>query len=236
MKIAHMKAVAVLVLFAITLPMYGQEENGDKKLNMDIGTDLVSTFVWRGMYQAGASIQPTLSLSAFGFTLGAWGSTDLPIRYKEIDFYLSYEIIGFSATLSDYWWNGEGASYFKEPGSHHLEASLSYSFSEKFPLTLGVNTLISGSDDKDDNDKRFYSTYISASFPFSVKSVACELGLGFTPRAGMYQDGNKCNFVDFKARATKNLQLSCSFTLPVFAEIIFSPARDNAFFVLGLQF
>ena len=54
--------------------------------------DLVSSYVWRGMYQTGASFQPTLAFSVGGFSLTAWGSTDFDgyastegMANKEID-------------------------------------------------------------------------------------------------------------------------------------------------------
>ena len=151
-----------------------------------------------------------------------------------MDFYLSYELKGFTASLSDYWWNGEGASYFKNAGSHHLEAGLGYTFSEKFPLTLEVNTMLSGDEDKDEAGRKYYSTYISASFPFSVRNINCEAGIGITPRKGIYSD--KFEVVVISAKASKKLHLSADYALPVFAELIFSPAQDNAFLVFGIRF
>lgn len=38
--------------------------------------DLVSSYVWRGFYQTGASFQPTLGFGIGDFSLTAWGSTD----------------------------------------------------------------------------------------------------------------------------------------------------------------
>ncbi|MCL2727207.1 MAG: hypothetical protein FWD56_02340 [Bacteroidales bacterium] len=224
------QAVAILSLLAVPVTGYGQEE----KLTVDVGADLVSSFVWRGMYQSGASIQPTLNFSAFGFTVGTWGSTDFSTYAKEIDFYLSYEIGGFSVGVADYWWNGESASYFRDRCSHHIEANIGFTFGEKFPLSLGVNTMLTGEEDVDDTGKRLYSTYISVSFPFSIKKIDFETGIGISPRKGMY--GDKFDVVAITARATKNFQLSPKYALPLFVELIFSPAQDNAFLVFGIQF
>ena len=59
--------------------------------------DLVSSYVWRGMYQTGASFQPTLAFSVGGFSLTAWGSTDFDgyastegMANKEIDLTAAY--------------------------------------------------------------------------------------------------------------------------------------------------
>ena len=228
-KLIAIKITAILLLSATTVA-YGQ----DKKWTITAEADLVSSYVWRGMYQTGVSIQPLLSLSVYGITLGSWGSSDFSAFTKEVDFFLSYETGGFSVNLSDYWWSGEGESFFKERGSHCLEAGLGYTFSEKFPLSLGINTMLRGDEDKKPDGKQQYSTYITANYSFAVKGVDCEAGIGISPWKGMYSEN--FNVASITARATKNLQLSGKYTLPVFVELILSPAQDNAYLVFGLKF
>ena len=223
------KITAIAILFTCSVLVQGQE-----KLKIDVGADVVSSYVWRGLYQAGVSVQPSLSLSTSGLTLGSWGSTDFSTYFKELDFYLSYEVKRFSAGITNYWWSGEGASFFEERGSHLFEINLGYTFSEKFPLSLGVNTMFSGDEDKDDDDKQRYSTYISASFPFSVKDIDCEAGIGVSPWKGLYS--NKFDVAVITAKASKNLPLSPDYSVPVFVGLIISPAQDNAFLVFGLTF
>ena len=230
------KKTLILFLVALTATGYGQDDNSDRKLTVDVGADLVSSYVWRGMYQAGVSFQPELSLSVYGFTIGAWGSAGFPEFAKELDFYFSYQFERFKVGISDYWWSGEGTSYFKNSGSHHIEANLGYTISEQFPLSLEVNTFLTGEEDKNDSGGNNFSTYISASFPFSINSMDFETGIGVSPWKGMYGSCNKLNVVAITARATKNLQLSYNYTLPVFVELTFSPSQDNAFFVFGIQF
>ena len=231
----YIKSTTFALLLAASVAVFGQEEKTEKKLTVDVGADLVSSYVWRGMYQAGASFQPTFNLSAYGFTLGAWGSTDFSVSFKEIDLYLSYEYKGFRVGISDYWYPGEGESYYKHAtGKHNLEASLGYNFPEKFPLLFEVYTMFYGNDDKDEEGKHFYSTYISATYPFTVKKLDFEVGLSVTPHKSLYSD--KFDIVAISAKATKKLQFSVDYSLPVFVELLFSPAQDNAFVVFGMQF
>ncbi len=227
------KVIITLAFLAATISISAQEKK-ESRFSVNAGADLVSSYIWRGMYQTGVSIQPALSLSAYGVTLGAWGSTDVSALAKELDFYVSYEIGRFSATLTDYWWMGEGTSFFKEREGHLFEASLEYTFPEKFPLSLGVNTMFAGEIDKDEDGKQRFSTYLSASYPFPVKEVACEVGVGISPMKGLYS--GKFHIAAITAKATKKLQLSDKFALPVFAELILSPAQDNAYLVFGLTF
>ena len=226
------KIITILAFFAATVAMYGEEK--ESKFSVDVEVDLVSSYVWRGMYQTGVSVQPVLSLSAYGVTLGTWGSSDFSTFAKELDFFLSYEIGGFSASITDYWWNGEGESFFRERGSHFLEGSLEYTFSEKFPLSLGINTMFWGDGDKNADGNQRYSTYISASYPFSVGSTDCEVGIGVSPWEGLYSD--KFDVAVISAKASRNLKLSSEYSLPIFVELILSPAQDNAYLIFGLKF
>lgn len=79
--------------------------------------DLVSSYVWRGMYQTGASIQPTLGFTIGGFSLTAWGSTDFDgcqasegRANKEIDLTCAYAFgsTGLTLSVADLWWPGKG--------------------------------------------------------------------------------------------------------------------------------
>ena len=73
----------------------------------EIGTDLVSHYIWRGQELGQVSIQPTLGISAWGLSLSAWGSVGLsnPADTKELDLTLAYGIGGFHIGVSDYWFN-----------------------------------------------------------------------------------------------------------------------------------
>ena len=63
--------------------------------------DLVSSYVWRGIYQGGAaSFQPTLGFSVGNFSLTAWGSTSLSESNKEIDLTAAYKFGEAGPTLS----------------------------------------------------------------------------------------------------------------------------------------
>ena len=100
---------------------------------ISIGGDLVSTYVWRGVYQSGFSLQPEIGLSVGGFTVGVWGSTDLD-NFKEVDLSVGYSVGGFSVGVTDYWWGGQRlgdgrfAPYFKYGDTHYFEGTLAYEY------------------------------------------------------------------------------------------------------------
>ncbi len=209
------------------------------------GADFVSSYVWRGADQlSGFSVQPGASVTVGGFTAGLWGSTSIDCNAKELDFYVAYEIGGFSIGFTDYWWEGSktednATQYFTTAGrtSHYGEVNLGYTFGEKFPLSLSVNTFVYGRGDLNRaGDKQAYSTYFHASYPFVLGGFDFETGIGIASSkySGCYanaysvvQDVNLCVSYD--------VQITDKFALPLFVDTIFSPATDDAFIVFGFS-
>lgn len=228
----------ILSLLLLSFSMQAQEEKEDQ-LSFDLGADLVSSYVWRGAYQTSVAVQPAMSLSIGGFSIGAWGSVPFAGTAKEVDFTLGYEAGGFSIAITDYWWAGEGAyKYFKYDAhetEHHFEAAVNYTLpTEKFPLSLSWNTMFAGEDYYKADGKRAYSTYISAAYPFSIGSVDLEAELGLTPWEGMYADG--FSVVSVGLKATKEIRITESFSLPVFAQALANPKIEDVFLVFGISF
>jgi hypothetical protein len=231
------KIITTFFVFAVTFfGVNAQEESG---LNFSVGADLVSSYVWRGGYGAGASIQPSVGLEISGFTLSAWGSTDLyGGGTKEVDFTAGYSISGISLSVTDYWWNGEGSykyyTYDNKKTDHLWEASIGYTLPvASFPLSLSVNTFFAGADRNWAKDKAFYSTYIEAGLPFSVKSINLEAALGLTPSEGLYAP--KASVVNLSLKASKEIKINDSFSLPVFGQIITNPRTEDIFLVFGIS-
>lgn len=66
---------ATVVFFCVPTIFCNAQE--DRKVNISLQGDIVSSYVWRGMYESGASVQPSLGMTAGNFSLTAWGSTDV---------------------------------------------------------------------------------------------------------------------------------------------------------------
>ena len=156
--------------------------------------DLVSSYVWRGVYQTGASFQPTLGFSIGDFSVTAWGSTDFDgnkssegLASKEIDLTAAYTLGESGPTLSvaSLWWAGQGAGkYFNfksHETAHFFEAGLAYTLPcEKLPLSMAWYLMFAGAD-KNEEGKQNYSSYCELNYPFSVKSVDLNATVGFVP-------------------------------------------------------
>ncbi|MDD3108242.1 MAG: hypothetical protein PHV49_03420 [Alistipes sp.] len=213
------------------------------ELEVNLGADLVSGYVWRGVYQAGSgvSVQPSLGLSYKGFSIGAWGSTSFSEGFKELDLSAGYSVGGFSIGVTDYWWAGQGIPFYGDYlNTHLIEGTLGYHFGEKFPLYVTWSTMLAGNMDKVDG-KRKYSTYIEVGYDFQIKGVdfTCAVGVApwdspawLIPRYG--DTGFQVSNISLKA--SKAIKITKNYALPIFVQAIASPATDDAHLVFGLSF
>jgi hypothetical protein len=228
------KLILVLGVLVWTCGSIKSQESG---LNFSVGADVVSAYVWRGTHQTKGAFQPTASLSIGDFSLSAWASTEIVGPQKEVDFTAGYSIGGLSLAITDYWWAGEGAFKYLKYGdgtAHLWEGSLGYTLPESFPLSLSANVMFAGNDKKeDDATKNNFSTYIEASLPFTIKDVSLNAALGATPAKGLY--GTTSSVVNISLKASKEIKITDSFSLPFFGQIILNPNREDIFFVVGFS-
>jgi len=247
-----MKKIFFVMAFFLFPTIVWAEEEKDGKPEFSLSADFVSSYVWRGMSLSGTSIQPDLSFSFGNFSIGAWGSVDIAGfgMYKEVDLYANYSFGNFTAGLFNYWVGSEGDfNYFdfSEDTYHQLEVNLKYSF-DRFPLTLGWNTMVAGSNhylDKNDESKRAFSTYVEATYAFSVKEVNLDLALGVSPwksstlyTGDYWRHSEKDGFsvVNLSLTASKDIKLTDKYSLGIFGQLAFNPACEDAFFVFGIKF
>jgi hypothetical protein len=218
---------------------------GVKAQEVSVGADVVSSYVWRGQYLGGASIQPGVGFSTGGFSIGAWGSTDIVnlAGLKEFDLSVGYEISGVSLGITDYWIvsQGEGPRYFnydKDKGTAHtFEVTIGYTLPvESFPLSLSWSTNFAGSDGVKSNDKTAYSSYFEASYPFSVKDISLDAAIGLTPWETSFYGASGFSVLNVSLKAAKEIKITDSFSLPVFGQVVVNPRTEDAFLVIGISF
>lgn len=236
------KKIVLGLLFLSLVFGFSTAKSQVKGVDINLSGDIVSSYVWRGAKAAGASVQPSLTASIGGFSLGAWGSTDIATAgYKEVDFTASYSVAGLTLAVTDYWWDGDDAyRYFSTPedgySGHMLEAGLSYTLPQSFPLTLSWNTFFLGEGNKKGNGDNSFSTYVELSYPFSVKGVDMTLATGFCPwESAVYgSDIDGFKFTNVTLGASKEIKITDSFSVPVFTNIIANPAKEDINFVFGI--
>lgn len=221
-----------MMLLSMAMPFTAKAQD---KVETSVGADVVSSYIWRGTDCGGVSIQPGLSVGYKGFSIGAWGSVGLESTdTKELDLTVGYSTGGFSAAITDYWFDGAEVPYFKYSShstAHVFEATLGYDFG---PLAISWNTNFAGDDYNKANGDRAYSTFVGLTAPFKLGGLDWEAEVGFTPWEGAYSD--KLNVTDIGLKAAKEIKITDSFSLPAFAQVIFNPNADKAYFVFGLSF
>lgn len=233
MKRMYLTGVALLTLAGAPAISMAQD-----KVEASIGADLVSGYIWRGQDLGNVSIQPSASVSYKGFSLSGWGSVGIDKDdTKEFDLTLGYSTGGFSVSVTDYWFNN-GPQYFHYGAhntAHVFEAQVGYDFG-----VLAVNwyTNFAGADGVKANGERAYSSYFSIAAPFKLGGLDWSAEIGATPwETSFYNNGaNGFEVSHISLQATKEIKFTDSFSLPVFAQAIWNPATEGAYFVFGLSF
>ncbi|MDR0973547.1 MAG: hypothetical protein LBM61_06140 [Prevotellaceae bacterium] len=204
---------------------------------VSLGADVVSSYIWRGQNLGGVSIQPSLAIGKNGFSLSAWGSIGLDANdAKEFDLTLGYETGGFSVALTDYWVTGGDEKYFTFAAhrtAHVLEGTLGYDFGF---LALTWNTNIAGADYYGTDGKRAYSSYAEIAVPFTLGGVDFGAELGVSPWKSEYYGATGFNLINVGLGATKELNVTPTFSLPLSVKVTCNPKAEQAYFVFGISF
>ena len=233
MKYFDMKKVAVAALGMIACATTATAQD---KVEGTIGADIVSQYYWRGQDLGSISLQPTLGLGYKGLSLTAWGSVGIsePSDTKEFDLTLAYETSGFHVGITDYWFNSPNDKYFQYAAhetSHVFEANVGYDFG---PVALNWYTNFAGNDGYNKSGKRAYSSYVEATAPFKLGGLDWEGAIGAVPYAtSFYGDANGFAVTNVSLKATKDIQVTKSFSIPVFAQVAANPSNEKAYLVVG---
>ena len=231
-----MKKILIITAILLTTAVTAKAQD---TLETTIGTDLVSQYVWRGQDLGGVSVQPTLGLAYKGLSLSAWGSTGLsnPADTREFDLTLAYTIGGFNIGVTDYWFNAgldplnRYFAYAADCTNHVFEANIGYDFGF---ASLQWYTNFAGNDGLTPAEKRAYSSYVEVSVPFVLGGVDWTAVAGAVPFATDFYGVEGFGVVNVALTASKDIRITDSFSIPVFAQVAANPYSKNAFFVFGI--
>ena len=213
------KIYALLVALVLTSVI-----TSDLKAQFTAGVDLYSSYVWRGSKFAGPSVQPSVKFTTGGLTAGVWGSYDFS-GYKETDPYISYSLpIGLSIGVTDYYYEGDITDFSDSTGSHALEVNLGYTIKG---LSLAGNYIVNeaGGAASMGGDMYFQATYAFSSF-------IAFIGAG----NGWHTSDSKFNVCNIGIQASKSIELTDKFSIPVTGQVIVNPDKKQLFMVVGLSF
>ena len=209
------KKILVLALALIGVGAFSYQakaEEGTKGISLEVGADVVSSYLWRGQHLGGLSLQPSVTLDWNGLYVCGWANIGAD-NWKfqefnpELDITIGYDNYGFMLDLTHlYYFYGD--KYFKGltdannlwgSSTMELHAGINIGeWAEKCPLTIDWYTTILGYDpifnsegeietNVNGNAKRAYSTYIQVGYDiFLPLDIVLGLKVGFTPWKGMY--------------------------------------------------
>ena len=229
MKKFYILAISVLSGFAA---------QAQETVKTTISTDVVSSYIWRGQDLGSTAVQPTLGIDYKGFSLSAWGSYGLvnTADTKEFDLTLSYTIGGLNIGMTDYWFDRGGRDpenrYFKYDahGTNHVfEATVGYDFGV---ASVQWSTNFSGNDYKADG-KRAYSSYMEVVVPFKLSAIEWTATAGAVPSESVQYGTNGFAVTNLALKATKDIKITDSFSVPVFGQIAANPCSQKAYLAFG---
>jgi hypothetical protein len=237
MKKIERIAVAMLAGMTMTTTAEAQDE-----AQTTVAADVVNQYIWRGQDLGNVSLQPTLGVAYKGLSLTAWGSVGLTESSdtKEFDVTAAYAIGKFHAGVTDYWFNKNGADpscngkyfcYATHKTAHVYEANVGYDFG---PVAFQWYTNFAGNDGVNKDGNRAYSSYMELSAPFKLASCDWSATLGAVPyRTSLYSDANGFAVTNVSVRATKEIKITDSFSIPIFGQISANPSNEKAYLVFG---
>ncbi len=224
-------AIAVLMSTAAT----AQES---ESVEMTIAADVVNQYIWRGVDAGNVSLQPTLGVAYKGLSLTAWGSVGLSESSdtKEFDFTLGYTTGGLNVGITDYWFSvgqDPDARYFKYDahGTNHVfEAFVGYDFGV---VSAQWYTNFAGNDGVNKDGKRAYSSYFEVNAPFRLATCEWTATLGAVPYATTTYGTTGFAVTNIGLKATKDIKVTDTFSVPIFAGVTGNPCTQKAYLVFG---
>lgn len=251
MKKNRLILMYIMVLLFSQVSLFAQDEPA-KENPWSINVDLMSRYVWRGQdFGSAPSIQPGISYSKWGLTLGSWGAytfNNVNTNVQELDLYVSYSFLDmFSVTVTDYFFPAEGEDYkyfdYKDHSTGHVfEGTIGFNGTENLPLSAFVATNFYGCDarrlDQDGCPAEIqYSTYAEVAYSFNYLSLF--MGFNLTTadtdmgESGYY--GDSFGVVNLGISASKDIRITDKFSLPLNASLITNPQKEKVFFVVGIS-
>jgi hypothetical protein len=214
----------IFLVLISTTSLQAQDEV--KKSNFSAGADFYTNYIWRGTkFGTGPSVQPSVKFTSGVFTLGVWGSYDAN-GYAETDPYISLAFkSGLSFGLTDYYYPGlKIFNVTDTAGSNALEINGGFT---KGGFSLSANYIVNqaGGAGSVGGDK-----YFQAGYTFSNFSVFAGAGDGWHTSDGKF---NLCNI---GVGATKVINVTDNFSIPVNGQVILNPEREQLFVVVGFTF
>lgn len=188
--------VALVAVVLATIPT--SLKAGENEWFFETETSITTNYIWRGMSQAGPSVQPGLSVGFSGDLLEvsaeAWANASLDPLYdfkhertscNEFDFSLYATLGGLTLSVSDY--NYSMSNYFNSSylDNHELDFQLSYCVSEDLPLSFSWSSLLYNNYELGESE---FAHYFQFGYEFALVGLDFWCELGAVPTESWYYD------------------------------------------------
>lgn len=231
----------VIILFMLSASVIANASD-TTNVKLSVGADLVSHYVWRGMMLSNSpSIQPSMSVSYNGLSLGSWASYSVnSAAFQEVDLYLTYSHESLTIGVNDYYnpidsigVNDRYFYYGKKISLHSIEPFITVSNIGGTPISATGAFFVYGND-RDDNGKNLFSSYVELSYFTNLYDYGLAIFGGATLNKGYYAE--KPAIVNLGISLSKELNISEGFSVPLKGSFIVNPNTQNVYLVLGLSF
>lgn len=256
-----MKKILLLCFLSIASlnVAHAQEETSTSETNnwggkfikspFDLGLDIQTKYIWRGMEMMSVDAVPVLfpsvNYSYKGLYLYAMGGYAINGKYAEVDLGVSYTWNVLSFGFNDYYYptvDRKDDKYFgggKHTG-HWFEVVITYA-PEKIPLIATVSNFFAGADkyvDDKGKEKQAYSTYIELGTYYDfLDRNRITLNVGAALNKSCYNnyehDFSVCNL---ELRYTYTVLFKSGWSLPLNMAYICNPVFDKSFVNFTVNF
>lgn len=221
--------LALALIGAGACPLEALASNNTKKdigLTLEVGADMVSSYLWRGYNIGGLSIQPSVTLDWNGLYICGWGSIGadnwtFEDMSPEMDITIGYDNYGVQIDLTHLYYFG-GDPFFprggfkpepEEESSSTMEAHIGFHLGdiiEAVPLSIDWHTTVFGADyyiNEAGEAERAWSTYIQVGYDLNLPlDFVLGAKVGITPWKGLYSNYNEV-WKNAKTVAINNVNL-----------------------------
>lgn len=216
------------------------------QVSFNISADLQSRYVWRGQALGGNApcIEPGASIGYKGLSFGVWGAYSLnSTEYQELDWTISYSFLDdmLKVMVTDYSFPFYSSTfhyfdYDKNSTNHVIEGGLVFNVPST-QLSLSVYTNLYGADARTIDNEMVYSTYAELGYELECKKI----NTNFNFVVGCALNGEKNHsfygndgfgLVNLGITATHMLEITPSFSLPIYGQVIANPV-DNKMYLVG---
>lgn len=225
------------MLFIVVVSLSGwsqsQYDSTQSTWELNFGMDIVSRYIWRGQeYGHSPSLQPEITASWKGFTLGAWGAYKLNGEgMQETDFYLSKTVGPVTIAVWDYWTFHDTLAmdfmdFDKKTTAHVFEIQALIEGGESIPFNFLGSYLFYGSDTTK-------SLYFELQYVNQFKDIDFMAFAGYSPKGNYY--GSHEGFVNIGLTLSRDIKVTDTWKIPLSMSLIYNPDIKSMYLIAAIS-